>query len=59
MIERSQFARSMFSGARQIDTFNAMHRIFPVSTMRASPRPFTFPEGASLQLPSTYRPREP
>lgn len=55
MTSRAEFARSMFSGARQIDTFNSMHRIFPVATMTASPAPRPFPAGAPLELPGTFR----
>lgn len=54
MLSRAEFASSLFSGARQIDTFNTMHRIFPVSTMSRSPAPHPFPEGAPLALPATY-----
>jgi len=54
MITRAEFAGSMFSGTRQIDTFNNMHRIFPISTMTASPNPRPFPTGTPLTLPSTY-----
>ncbi len=54
MITRAEFAGSMFSGARQIDTFNNMHRIFPISTMTRSPDPRPFASGAPLALPATY-----
>lgn len=54
MSERADFARSMFSGRRQIDTFNRLAEIFPVSTMSASPEPRPFPAGKPLVLPATY-----
>jgi len=55
MLNRAEFALSMFSGARQIDVFNNLHRMFPVSTMRASPTPRPFPKGMPMTLPETYR----
>ena len=55
MTERADFAASMFSGQRQINTFNRLAEIFPVATMTAAPRPFAFPAGKPLSLPATYR----
>ncbi|MCR5856170.1 serine hydrolase [Mesorhizobium sp. J428] len=55
MLSRAEFALSMFSGARQIEVFNNLHLIFPVSTMTAAPRPRRFPKGVPLALPETYR----
>ncbi len=54
MLSRAEFAATMFSGERQIDTFNNMHRIFPVATMTASPTPRPFPAGAPFELPRTF-----
>lgn len=54
MITRAEFATSMFSGVRQIDTFNNMHRIFPASTMTASPTTRPFPHSTPVALPATY-----
>jgi len=54
MLTRSEFATTLFSGARQIDTFNNMHRIFPVSTMTRSPEPRPFEWGPALALPATF-----
>lgn len=54
MLSRAEFAATMFSGARQIDVFNSMHRIFPISTMTASPAPRPFPKGVAMALPETY-----
>src|SRR5690606_6481771 len=54
MLSRADFATSMFSGARQIDVFNNLHRIFPVSTMTASPTPRPFARGGPIALPEAY-----
>lgn len=59
MLSRAEFATSMFSGRRQIDVFNNLHRIFPVSTMTASPKPRPFPKGVPISLPKTYRHQGP
>ncbi|MBX3578493.1 MAG: serine hydrolase [Rhizobiaceae bacterium] len=55
MNERLEFARSMFSGARQTATFNRLAEIFPVSSMTPSPAPRPFPRGPEMKLPATYR----
>ena len=55
MTARLEFARSMFSGADQTEHFRSMAKIFPVSTMTASPTPRPFPKGQAFALPETYR----
>ena len=55
MNERLKYASSLFSGARQENTFGRVHEIFPVATMTAAPQPRPFPRGAALDLPETYR----
>jgi len=54
MLSRAEFATNLFSGTRQIDTFNNMHHIFPVSTMTRSPTPRPFAWEPPLPLPATY-----
>lgn len=54
MMTRAEFAASMFSGNSQLETFRSMHKIFPVSTMKASPQPRPFPQGVPLVMPEIY-----
>lgn len=54
MSERADFATGLFSGRRQTETFGRLAEIFPVTTMRASPRPRPFPRGKPLALPQHY-----
>ncbi|APH72986.1 serine hydrolase domain-containing protein [Aquibium oceanicum] len=54
MNERLKYASSLFSGARQDDTFGRVHEIFPVATMTASPEPFVFPQGEPIELPQNF-----
>ena len=53
-MDRAQFVAELFSGAPQHERFDRMTEIFPHATMRASPNPLRFPQGAPADLPETF-----
>lgn len=53
-IARVQVVSSLFTGAEQIDNFNRMHQMFPVTTMLATEQPHSFPVGQSVPLPAEF-----
>lgn len=52
--QRLLFGTSLFTGAEQLDRFNRLAEVFPHSTLTASPTPFSFPNGETIELPSSY-----
>ena len=57
-IARVQVVSSLFTGAEQIDNFNRMHKMFPVTTMPAAEKPYSFPVAQSVPLPAEFSFRE-
>jgi len=53
-IARVQVVSSLFTGAEQIDNFNRMHKMFPVTTMPAAEQPYSFPVAQSVPLPAEF-----
>ncbi|MEM8769817.1 MAG: serine hydrolase [Pseudomonadota bacterium] len=45
----------MFSGERQHEHFSNLKNLLPVSELRPSPEPFTFPLGAEIRLPEDFQ----
>ena len=53
-IARVQVVSSLFTGAEQIDNFNRMHMMFPVTTMPAAEQPYSFPVVETVPLPTEF-----
>ncbi|MCP4005215.1 MAG: serine hydrolase [bacterium] len=53
-VDRAAWALTLFSGAEQYENFNRLAEFYPVSTMRAAPEPFDFPDGAGITLPTSF-----
>jgi len=53
-LDRLAYGLTLFSGAEQYENFNRLADIYPVSVMSASPKPFDFEDGTSLNLPSQF-----
>jgi CubicO group peptidase (beta-lactamase class C family) len=53
-MERLDYLKSLFSGASQIESFQAQKELFPTARMSASPNPRPFPKGAPMALPASY-----
>jgi CubicO group peptidase (beta-lactamase class C family) len=53
-VDRATFATTLFTGAEQYENFSRLAEFFPVSTMKASTKPFSFREGKVIDLPNTY-----
>jgi CubicO group peptidase (beta-lactamase class C family) len=53
-IARVQIVSSLFTGAEQIDNFNRMHQLFPITTMPAAEEPYSFPMAESVPLPTEF-----
>ena len=53
-IERLMFASTLFSGAEQYENFNRVADFYPVSTMRSAAKPFDFPDGDLIKLPTSF-----
>jgi CubicO group peptidase (beta-lactamase class C family) len=53
-MEPVDYLKSLFSGASQIESFQAQREMFPTARMSASPNPRPFPKGAPMALPATY-----
>lgn len=45
---------NLFSGEPQYENFCRLQHMLPVKEMKASSRPFVFPEGPQMPLPNTY-----
>ncbi|MEM7741262.1 MAG: serine hydrolase [Pseudomonadota bacterium] len=52
--DRARAVGSLFTGAEQYQNFHRYQTIFPHTVMDASPRPFQFPDGAKVELPSSF-----
>lgn len=52
--ERMEFVSSMFSGVEQVESFRRLAGIFPYQRIRASTSPYTFPRGATIELPREF-----
>ena len=53
-IERVQIVSSLFTGVEQIDNFNRMHQMFPVTAMPAADQPYSFQVAESVPLPTEF-----
>ena len=53
-IERVQIVSSLFTGVEQIDNFNRMHQMFPVTAMPAADQPYSFQVVESVPLPTEF-----
>ena len=53
-IARVQVVSSLFTGAEQIDNFNRMHMMFPVTTMPAAEQPYSFLVVETVPLPTEF-----
>ncbi len=54
-IRRVLYARTLFTGADQVQNFRRMASIFPVHTLPAAAHPAPFESGSPMSLPETYR----
>ena len=45
---------ALFSGATQHNNFNRLHQLAPTRMMARSSKPFVFPKGPDIDLPSNY-----
>ncbi|MGB2041429.1 MAG: serine hydrolase domain-containing protein [Porticoccaceae bacterium] len=53
-LTRVQVVSSLFTGVEQIENFNRMHQMFPVTTMSASDQPYSFPVAQPVPLPTEF-----
>ena len=53
-LTRVQVVSSLFTGVEQIENFNRMHQMFPVTTMPPSDQPYRFPRAESVPLPTEF-----
>lgn len=53
-LDRVTFISSLFTGVEQIENFNRLAEIYPVSTMTASASHFEFKEGPLIELPKSF-----
>ena len=56
--ERELFFGTLFSGAEQYDNFNRIKELMPTTTLNAAAKPYDFPTGRAMALPSTYEFRD-
>lgn len=54
-LSRIAFAESLFSGAEQVENFNRIAELYPTATMTAASQPYEFPQGESIELPTSFR----
>ena len=51
---RLLFFASLFTGAEQYENFNRIVELTPTSSLTASSRPYDFPQGSNINLPSSF-----
>jgi len=54
-LNRISFAASLFSGAEQYENFNRISELYPTATMPAARQPHEFPQGESIELPTSFQ----
>lgn len=53
-MNRADYIASLFTGAPQHENFSRLREFIPAAEMSASPKPYDFPDGVPIALPSTY-----
>jgi len=55
MYDRVSFIGNLFTGAEQYENFNRIKELMPVTTMKASNKPFEFAKSQAITLPEVFQ----